>query len=277
MGNSVNVEMPLLLLLLLVLPLSNPVSSRPSRLEENMKEEKSEKLNDIDKKVEKLIQRMERMDILDKKLETKNVEMENLQQQVKEGELQFENRVEEEIASLKSELTMQIGEEVKKEVDKVLPTAVEQGLRDLPFEMVCAYRGTWTAANSIVNYDRISVEFNNSDRPGGGDGTMNIETGVFTTVTSGYYIVTFSAYVYVHPGEYTVMYLYHNGVAVEESRFYTEMHMGSSGDYIFDQGSRTVILHLLAGDTLDLRTTFNEYYVEMITLCLYMAPAPYVL
>jgi len=275
MGNSVNVEMPLLLLLLLVLPLSNRVSSRPSGLKENMKEEKSEKLNDIDKKVEKLIQRMERMDILEKKLEIKNVEVENLQQQVKEGELQFENRVEEEIASLKSELTIQIGEEVKKEVDKVLPTAVEQGLRDLPFEMVCAYRGTWTAANSIVNYDRISVEFNNSDRPGGGDGTMNIETGVFTTVTSGYYIVTYSAHVWVNAGEYTDMWLYHNGVAVEESRFYTEMHMGSSGDYIFDQGSRTVILHLLAGDTLDLRTINNSYKVYRTTLCLYMAPAPY--
>merc|ERR1712210_224564 len=219
MGNSVNVEVPLLLLLLLVLPLSNPVSSRPSRLEENMKEEKSEKLNDIDKKVEKLIQRMERMDILEKKLEIKNVEVENLQQQVKEGELQFESRVEEEIASLKSELTMQNTDlqnqfkaEVKKELDKVLPTAVEQGLRDLPFEMVCAFKGLWTAANSIINYDRITVEFNNSDLPGGGDGTMNIERGVFTTVTSGYYIVTFGASVAVEPGEYTDMYLYHNGV-----------------------------------------------------------------
>jgi len=282
MGNSVNVEMPLLLLLLLVLPLSNPVSSRPSGLKENMKEEKSEKLNDIDKKVEKLNQRMERMDILEKKLEIKNVEVENLQQQVKEGELQFESRVEEEIASLKSELTMQNTDlqnqfkaEVKKELDKVLPTAVEQGLRDLPFEMVCAFKGFWTAANSIINYDRITVEFNNSDLPGGDDGTMNIETGVFTTVTSGYYIVTFSASVAVEPGEYTWMYLYHNGVRVEESLFETWMQVGSSGDYIEDQGSRTVILHLLAGDTLDLRTTINSGYVFHLTLCLYMAPAPY--
>ena len=186
-NNSVNVEMPLLLLLLLVLPLSNPVSSRPSRLKENMKEEKSEKLNDIDKKVEKLIQRMERMDILEKKLETKNVEVENLLKRVEEGELQFseiESRLEEvmlntlkEVASLKSEMTMQShslksdGEarckaEVKKELDKVLPTAVEQGLRDLPFEMVCAYQSKWDKVG-VISYDRISVEFNNSDLPGG--------------------------------------------------------------------------------------------------------------
>jgi len=282
MGNSVNVEMPLLLLLLLVLPLSNRVSSRPSGLKENMKEEKSEKLNDIDKKVEKLIQRMERMDILEKKLETKNVEVENLQKLVKEGEVLNTLK---EVASLKSELTMQIADlqnqckaEVKKEVDKVLPTAVEQGLRDLPFEMVCAYQSEWDK-DGVVNYNQISLEFNNANRPGGGDGTMNIETGVFTTVTSGYYIVTFSAYVSVYPGEYTSMLLYHNGVQLEESRFVTKMGVGSGDNYIIEQGSRTVILHLLAGDTLDLRTTDNRLplsgSVYYLTLCLYRAPAPY--
>ena len=81
------------------------------------------------------------------------------------------------------------------------------------------------------------MEFNNSDRPGGADGSMNIETGVFTTVTSGYYIVTFSGHVTVHAGEYTVMYLYHNGIKVYESQFETY----SGGDFIQDQGSRTVV------------------------------------
>ena len=69
---------------------------------------------------------------------------------------------------------------------------------------------------------------------------MNIETGVFTTVTSGYYIVTFSGYVWVHPGEDTQMYLYHNGARVVESKFETSMHVGSAAEYIIDQGSRTV-------------------------------------
>ena len=36
--------------------------------------------------------------------------------------------------------------EVKKELDRVLPDAVEQGLRDLPFEMVCAHQNKWSAA-----------------------------------------------------------------------------------------------------------------------------------
>ena len=70
---------------------------------------------------------------------------------------------------------------------------------------------------------------------------MNIETGVFTTVTSGYYIVTFSANVDVHPGQHTNMFLYHNEVQVEESQFYTSMGVGSGDAFIYDQGSRTVV------------------------------------
>merc|ERR1712210_155464 len=290
-------EMSLLLLGLLLVHqvLSNGVSSKRSGLEDAVKNDPTEMMvkneNGIEDKFEELMQRVERMDIswkMEKANLERKLEVENLNKRVKEGELQFESRLKEvmlntqkEVASLKSEMTMQShslksdGEarckaEVKKELDKVLPTAVEQGLRDLPFEMVCAYQSKWDKVG-VISYDRISVEFNNSDLPGGGDGTMNIETGVFTTVTSGYYIVTFSAYVAVHAGEYTDMYLYHNGVQLEESRFGTSMFVGSGDDYIYDQGSRTVILHLLAGDTLDLRTEHNDGYVYRLTLCLYMA------
>ena len=177
-------------------------------------------MSGIDKKVEELLQRMERME---NELETKNVEVENLE----------------------TKLKMECKAEVRKEVDKVLPTAVEQGLRDLPFEMVCAFKDHWYEANSVVSYNRTTAEFNNSDRPGGADGTMNIETGVFTAVTSGYYIITFSGSVEVHPGEYTTMWLHYNGVRVEESTFETYPQMGGSGDYIIVQGSRTVVSTLI--------------------------------
>ena len=91
----------------------------------------------------------------------------------------------------------------------------------------------------MVSYDRITVEFSNSERPGGGDGTMDIETGVFTTDTSGYYIITYSGLAHVLPGEYTDMLLYYNGFPVEESHFQTYMIVGGSGDWIRDRGSRT--------------------------------------
>ena len=257
--------MSLLLLFLLVLPLSNCESSKEivqDDLEETIY--KSEKLEEIEDKVEEL----------ENKLEAKNVELDNLQNQLKEVKMELgysqkkaadlenkfaemENKMEEvmlstqkknqnqDVASLKSEVRA----EVKKEVDKVLPDAVEQGLRDLPYEMVCAYKYKWDTLGA-VSYDNITLEFNNSNRPGGADGTMNIETGVFTSVTSGYYIITYSATVNVRPGEYTQISLYHNGVQLEEGRFNTDMHVGDSGNYnyIFDQGSRTVVSTLLVFD-----------------------------
>ena len=126
--------------------------------------------------------------------------------------------------------------------------------------MVCAYQDEYVGTG-VVNYDRITVEFNNSDRPGGADGWMDIETGVFTAgaVTSGYYIITYSAFADVHVEETTSMYLYHNGVQVEESLFSSRMGVGGSGNYMFDQGSKTVVslfnifFRLKTKDSLSLR------------------------
>ena len=92
--------------------------------------------------------------------------------------------------SLKSERKMECKAEVQKEVERVLPAAVEQGLWDLPFKMVCVSQDLWYETNSVISYNRITVEASNSNQPGG---SMNIETGVCTTVTSGYYIITFSS------------------------------------------------------------------------------------
>merc|ERR1711971_351846 len=248
-------KMSLLLILLLVLPLANSESSKETvkdDLEQTMY--KSEKLNGIEDKFEEL----------EKKLETKNVDVENLQEQLKEMKVQLD-----EVILNTRNNQMECKAEVKKEVEQVLPTAVERGLRDLPYEMVCAYRSALFEANSIVSYDRITVEANNSNQPGGADGTMNIETGVFTTVTSGYYIITYSGNISVLPGEWTVMNLYHNGARVLETRVET-FNIEDSGDNIRDHGSRTVILHLLAGDTVDLRTFENSNGIFDITLCLYM-------
>ena len=40
---------------------------------------------------------------------------------------------------------------------------------------------------------------------------MNISTAVFTAVTSSYYIITYSGLARALAGEYTFMYLHHNG------------------------------------------------------------------
>ena len=180
----------LLLLLVLVLPLTNCKSSNETvkdDLEDTMY--KKEKVGGIEDKVEEL----------EKKLDTKNVEVENLQKwltELTEEVMKMKNQ-KQDVARLKHEVRT----EVRKQVEQV-----EQGLRELPYQMVCAYQDS-TGATGIVSCDNITVEFNNSDQEGGADGTMNIETGVFTAVTSGYYIVTFSAYAKVSIFSYTGMSL----------------------------------------------------------------------
>ena len=151
-------------------------------VKDGSKECKCEELNGIAEQVKELMQRMERMDIswkeekahLENRLDTKNVEMEDLRRRLEEVELLLESRVEEVMARtqsrneemlrtqnnqevLNSELTLQCRAEVKKELDKVLQEAVQQGLRDLPFEMICARKITWDKADSVVSYDRITV------------------------------------------------------------------------------------------------------------------------
>ena len=167
--------MSLLLLLLLVLPLSNCEFSNETvkdDLEETMY--KKEKVGGIEDKVEEL----------EKKLDTKNMEVENLQKRLTEltEEVMKMKNQKQDVARLKHEVRT----EVRKQVEQV-----EQELKELPYEMVCAYCNYCNWENDIVSYDNITVELNNSDQEGGADGTMNIETGVFTAVTSGYYIVTF--------------------------------------------------------------------------------------
>ena len=138
---------------LLLSLLSNCVSSKQSRLEEDVGGDLEEKLNRLEGKVENLLQKVE-------DLQNQVTGSASLKKQVTD----LESRLEE---SVKSEVNMQCKEEVKKEMEKVLPTAVEKGLRDLPFEMVCAYQDVVVDENSIITYDRITAEFNNSDRPGG--------------------------------------------------------------------------------------------------------------
>ena len=155
----------LLLGFLLLHLLSNGVSGLDEDVGGNLAEKmyKSEKLNNINE--EEKMQRMERMDILESKLESQNVEMGNLQKQLEEIKAEAGD-LKKQVKENEIKVENQCQAEVKKEVDKVLPTAVEQGLRDLPFEMVCAYKQEWDKVG-VVNYDRITVEFNNSDLPGG--------------------------------------------------------------------------------------------------------------
>merc|ERR1712080_126879 len=117
-----------------------------------------------------------------------------------------------------------------------------------------------------ITYDSLISDYNNSDKPGGGDGVMDIDSGHFTCLTAGHYTVTFSGWARVKPGEIAYVSLYHNGDRVDESEWWS-YNSGSNRGWIQDQGSRTVIMHLAVGDTLYLRTDRYDGHIFDLVYC----------
>ena len=113
--------------------------------------------------------------------------------------------------------------------------------RDLPFILTCAYQDRWSTPSATITYDRLTVDYNNSGRPGGGDGEMNISTGKFTALTPGHYTVTYSGYAQVYPGEQVVLKLMKNGVRVGIEGWWQSYSSSNNGGASYDQGSRTVV------------------------------------
>ena len=73
--------------------------------------------------------------------------------------------------------------------------------RDLPYMMTCAFQDHWVDHGATITFDYLLSDYNNSNRPGGGDGDLDTATGVFTCLTPGYYTVTYSGHALLHPEE----------------------------------------------------------------------------
>ena len=84
------------------------------------------------------------------------------------------------------------------------------------------------------------ANYNNGDRPGGGDGVLDL----FTCLTPGYYTVSFSAFLFVGPAHYsTYLFLYKNGMQVPGSQWYYSG--GSLSGNVGVIGSRIVVSDFL--------------------------------
>jgi len=187
-------------------------------------------------------------------------QIENLQHEL----FEVKNKLENQEATMKQEITA---------VEKSLTTAVSQ-VRDVPYVMACAYRDHWDTDDATINYSSLISDYNNSDKPDGGDGKLDISTGQFTCLTAGYYTVTFSGYALVQSGKFVSIYLYHNGVASQASLWATHID-NIGGGYMREQASRTVIVHLAVGDTLELRADTCEGGIYHLTYCVSLTAHDY--
>ena len=126
-------------------------------------------------------------------------------------------------------------------------TVTKPSLRNLPIVSISAGRSEWLSSQTVT-FDSFLANFNNANRPGGGDGVHDLDSGVFTCATPGYYAVSFSAYGNLGPDHDQQLYLYKNGKEVPESILRSYADPDALADLIGVTSSRIVVSNLL--DTL---------------------------
>ena len=261
---------------------------------ENLVEKLESRLRDVEIRLGETEARLESKDReMEMRLEQKNQEMETrlneLEEKMKEeNELEnFRTELEASTSKLKKDVTEEsLRKEIASNTSNYALSLTKPSLRDLPIVLISAWQPKRLNSPQTVTFDSFLANYNNGDRPGGGDGVLDLDSGVFTCLTSGYYHVSFSAWTNVGPSHgYEYLYLYKNSIELPESFWF----FGSAGgaqinDNFGVTGSRVVvsdcvfvckqsnvksqfpqILHMDAGDTLELRITEGDI-IGYITL-----------
>ena len=121
--------------------------------------------------------------------------LEELEDQVKEGKEELQKREARLDASL-SKLRMEVAESLRKEIfTNFSNTALKNpSMRDLPIVLISAYQPSMLTSPRTVTFQSFLANYINAARPGGGDGVLDPDSGIFTCMPPGYYTVSFSAY-----------------------------------------------------------------------------------
>merc|ERR1711936_1336432 len=147
-------------------------------------------------------------------------------------------------------------------------TSKEGRLRKIenkPYAFQCAYKFKWTAANSVMTWDKLitNVKY-------GVTGGFSLSSGVFTAGHSGVWEVNFTTVSENDTHEWITAYLYINGKKLSESK-YNSGYYKSSG-FVVSLGSRTLLLKLNKGDEVKLMTDkLTGDALWQNTLCFHLA------
>ena len=221
---------------------------------ENLVEKMVEsRLRDVERKIqdgkEKLESRLEELEMkLKDEKETRAKEREELEKRNKELERrvdELEERMKEELGKGKMELKasrskMRMEKEEEIATNYFSNALTKPSLRDLPIVLISAWRASILRSPQTVTFESFLANYVYDN--GGGDGGLDLDSGVFTCVTPGYYTVSFSAYSHVGPSlDSKVLCLYKNGIEVAESRWLLSTHSVAVNDWIAVTGSRIVV------------------------------------
>ena len=124
-------------------------------------------------------------------------------------------------------------------LDARVARTISQVVKDVPVLTTCAYQNSWATVTSTITYDRLVSDYNNADRPGGADGVLDIASGVFHSLCSGHYTVTYSGRATLDTGDRTWVSIYKNNVDIGADGWWISSYTGTG--YTIDQGSRTIV------------------------------------
>ena len=199
---------------------------------ENLVEKLESRLRDMEKRLEETEQNNQEM----------KRRLEEFAEKMRTDE--FEKR-EQGTKTSRSKLKMEVEEALRKEFASNFShnnALTKPSLRDLPIVIISAWRASSLTSPQTVTFESFLANFNNQDRPGGGGGVLNLDSGVFTCFTPGYYTVSFSAYAAVGPNSNVNphLYMYKNGSELPESYWF----FGSNDD-VGVTSSRILVGNLL--------------------------------
>ena len=100
--------------------------------------------------------------------------LERIERMEERGE-EIKMEMREEMDKLKSELSKK-----ENEVGLYVRDNVRAALAEVPYLAVCAYKQMWEPEilGTAITFDKFLANFNNADQPGGGDGQLDLNTGV---------------------------------------------------------------------------------------------------
>merc|ERR1712179_10268 len=112
----------------------------------------------------------------------------------------------------------------------------------------CGYRSSWWTAHRVITYEKLMLSE-------GDAGVLDPNTGVFRASVPGLFQINWSLYNRLTGNDANWIILSRNGERISESWHGSVIDNSASSDrQIAEQGGRTMLLRLAAGDTLTLRT-----------------------
>ena len=207
---------------------------------ENLVEKLESRLRDMEIRLGETEARLESKDReMEMRLEQKNQEMETrlneLEEKMKEeNELEnFRTELEASTSKLKKDVTEEsLRKEIASNTSNYALSLTKPSLRDLPIVLISAWQPKRLNSPQTVTFDSFLANYIND----GGDGVLDLDSGVFTCFNPGYYQVSFSAHALVGPNyDNPSLALFKNGLQLPESNWYFyggSVLMGVDGSHI---------------------------------------------